>query len=292
MARCLIVGPLVFVAAASVAALPRPLPAQAPDLESTLRAAARYLEQYERDVTAVIAEENYRQRVLSEARVRLLRSDLLIIAEAHVGWVELRDTFEVDESPVRDRDERIAKLFMKPNPDALEQARRIANEGARFNISPTRFPLNRTLNVPLTALRFLRGPNQHRSSFQLNRVEASRVVLKFTEQAMPRLIASDDRGAASGSFTVEPTSGRVLGSEFVLASARVVAKFIVVYAEQPALKLWLPASMTELGTASAGPALRWTDARPTRNSACSAWRRQPTLASESGKKEKGYGREE
>jgi hypothetical protein len=214
-------------------------------LESVLTAAGRYIEQYERDVTAVIAQEDYLQRVLSEARVRRLRSDMLILAVEHAGWVELRDTFEVDGNRVRDRDERIAKLFMKPNPDALEQARRIASEGARFNISPRTFSLNRTLNVPLTALRFLRRPNQGRSTFQLDRVEPSRIILKFKEQAKPRLISSDDGSAATGSFTIEPMSGRVLESELQLVTRRVSGKFSVVYAEQPALKLWLPASMTE-----------------------------------------------
>ena len=192
-----------------------------------------------------MAQEDYEQRVLSEARVRHLRSDMLILAVEHAGWVELRDTFEVDGNRVRDRDERISKLFMKPNPDAIQQAQRIALEGARFNISPRTFALNRTLNVPLTALRFLRGPNQDRSTFQLNHVEPSRIILKFKEHAKPRLIASDDGSAATGSFTIEPTSGRVLESELQLATRRVAGKFSVVYAEQPALKLWLPASMTE-----------------------------------------------
>ena len=206
------------------ASRPVPQQAQTPDLESALGAAAKYLALYEREVTAVIAQEDYVQRVLNEARVRRLRSDILIIAQEDAGWVELRDTFEVDERPVRDRDERIAKLFMKPNPDALQQARRIAGEGARFNISPSAFPLNRTLNVPLTALRFLRGPNQHRSTFQLDRVEPSRIVLKFTERTHPRLIATDDGAAAIGSFTIEPLSGRVLESEFQLVTRRVAAQ--------------------------------------------------------------------
>jgi hypothetical protein len=228
--------------------------AQTPALESALRAAAKYIEQYERDVTAVMAQEDYEQRVLSEARVRRLRSDMLILAVEHAGWVELRDTFEVDGNRVRDRDERISKLFMKPNPDAIQQAQRIASEGARFNISPKMFTLNRTLNVPLTALRFLRGPNQDRSTFQLDRVEPSRIILKFKEHAKPRLIASDDGSAATGSFTIEPTSGRVLESELQLVTRQVAGTFSVVYAEQPALKLWLPASMTEsytFGRASA-----------------------------------------
>ena len=73
-----------------------------------------------------------------------------------------------------------------------QQARRIADEGARFNLSPQRFAFNRTLNVPMTALRFLRRPNQHRSTFRVDRVEPSRVVLRFKEEATPRLIGSED----------------------------------------------------------------------------------------------------
>jgi hypothetical protein len=167
------------------------------------------------------------------------------MSEAYVGWVELRDTFEVDGKRVRDRDERIAQLFMKPHPNAWQQARRIADEGARFNLSPQRFAFNRTLNVPMTALRFLRQPNQYRSTFRVDRVEPSRVVLRFQEEATPRLIGSEDGAAASGSFSIDPDSGRVLRTEFVLATRKIIGRFTVEYAEQPALKLWLPVSMVE-----------------------------------------------
>ena len=224
-------------------ALPRTL--NGPDLDPVLVTAGRYLEQYERDVTAVIAQEDYLQRVPVEAKFRRLRSDLLIVAEAHVGWVEFRDTFEVDERPVRDRDNRAADLFLKPNPSALQQAKRIAGESARFNLSPQRYAFNRTLNVPLTALRFLRRPNQSRSTFQIDRRDATGVVVGFKETASPRLIASEDSAAATGSFTLDPESGRVLRTEFTLPSRRVSGTFTVEYAEQPALKLWLPAAMVE-----------------------------------------------
>ena len=193
----------------------------------------------------MIAQEDYLQRVPVEATFRRLRSDLLIVAEANVGWVEFRDTFEVDARPVRDRDNRAADLFLKPNPNALQQAKRITGESARFNLSPQRYAFNRTLNVPLTALRFLRRPNQSRSTFHIDRREATGVVVGFREIASPRLIASEDSAAATGSFTLDPESGRVLRTEFTLPSRRVSGTFTVEYAEQPALKLWLPASMVE-----------------------------------------------
>ena len=174
------------------------------------------------------------------------------MSDAHVGWVELRDTFEVDGERVRDRDERIAQLFVKPQPNAWQQAQRIVDEGARFNLSPRRFAFNRTLNVPMTALRFLRQPNQNRSTFRVDRVEPSRIVLRFKEEATPRLIASEDGASATGAFSIDPDSGRVLRTEFVLATRKIIARVTVEYADQPALKLWLPTSMVESYTFPSG----------------------------------------
>jgi hypothetical protein len=229
--------------------------AQTPDVASVLVAAGRYLDQYERDVTAVIAQEDYQQQVLSESRVRLLKSDLLIIADAEWGWVEFRDTFEVDSLRVRDRDERIARLFMKPDPNVLEQARRISAEGARFNLNPTGLRFNRTLNVPLTALRFLRRQNQDRSTFRVDRADASKITLKFKEQGLPRLISTQDNVAAEGVFVVDAQSGRVLSSELSVPSKFAYARFKVEYAEQPALNLWLPATMVESYIIPANPTI-------------------------------------
>ncbi len=178
--------------------------------------------------------------------MRRLRSDLLIIAEANVGWVEFRDTFEADGQRVRDRDNRAAQLFLKPDANALQQAKRIAGESARFNLSPQR------LCVQPHAQRAADGATlpaaAQPDSIDISASIAStrlRVVVKFKEQASPRLIASEDGAAASGSFTLDPASGRVVRTEFRLATRRVLGTFTVEYAEQPALKLWLPASMVE-----------------------------------------------
>jgi hypothetical protein len=90
-----------------------------------------------RAVTAVVAEE-YVQAIPSERRGRRMKSELIMIAESANGWVEFRDVFEVDGKPVRDRDQRIVNLFMRPTNGAIAQGRRIADESARFNISPLR----------------------------------------------------------------------------------------------------------------------------------------------------------
>src|SRR3954468_14919134 len=110
--------------------------AQSPPLsiDALLALSADYIARYERDVTAVVAQEDYQQRILVEAKIRQLRADLIMIADAANGWVEYRDVFEVDGKPVRDHDDRVMRLFTKPNPNARAQTERIVEESARFNL--------------------------------------------------------------------------------------------------------------------------------------------------------------
>src|SRR5262249_49564964 len=95
---------------------------------------------------------------------RTLVSDVILINAGAAGWVSLRDVFEVDGSPVRDHTDRLLKLLTNPAPDAYQQALRLAQEGARFNIGN----LSRSINVPSTALRFVRQDMQSRSTFTSN----------------------------------------------------------------------------------------------------------------------------
>jgi hypothetical protein len=226
------------------------LTAQKADPSAILAAAGDYIAAYERDVVAVVAQEAYRQRVPSlKIATRQLRSDLLMIADAERGWLEFRDVFEVDGRSVRDHDDRIAQLFLKPHPNAHLQAARIVEESARFNLSPTGVTLHRTLNIPLEALRFLRKANQPRSQFELAGEEradvGTLVVLKFQEQAKPRLIQSPEETPASGRFWIEPLSGAVIRSELKMSARDMAATISVRFARQLEPSIWLPASMAE-----------------------------------------------
>ncbi len=231
----------VFTSIASIGA-------QAPGLDPSLQAAASYVAAYERDVTAVVAQETYTQRIIAEGRIRRLKSDLVIVAEPSGGWVEFRDVYEVDDRPVRDRDERIVRLFMQPSSDRHAQARQIVEESARFNISPQRAAFSRTINVPLTALRFLRSQNQSRSTWEVSsaRVDGrDLVMLRFKERAVPRLIGSNEGTPATGAFWIDPSLGVIVKSELAMSHERIVANIVVQYARNEKLNLWLPDSMDE-----------------------------------------------
>jgi hypothetical protein len=217
-------------------------------VDAVLRAAGSYLLQYEKDVSAVVAEEDCTQRVEGLGS-RRLRSDLLVILDPKAGWISFRDVFEVDGKPVRDRDDRLQKLFFHPSTDALAQARRIVEEGSRFNLNPQNGGVRRTINQPFIALKFLRGPDQPRSAFTIDRTStsgtATNVVLSFTETAKPRLINSPDGAAARGWFRIDGATGRVTGSELRIQTGTVHATIRVTFAGQAKLKLWLPAQMDE-----------------------------------------------
>ncbi len=250
-----VAGSVIAVFTLALSALA--LRAQTPDLPATLAAAASYLRQFAHDIDGLVMEEDYFQQAQGQTlNARQLKSEYSVLGDATVGWIEFRDTFEVDGKPVRDRQTRVIELFSHPNPNALEQARRIVREGARFNLMPAGFALDRTINLPMSALYFLRGGNQHRSTFALDgsdRVDGHAcTVVAFHETATPPLVGTPNNAMASGRFCVEPDSGRVLRSELRLEpkkdNALVAAVIRVEYADVPAFTLWLPKRMDETYT--------------------------------------------
>lgn len=249
IARLAVPAVVLSVIAASAVRLP------AQDAtEELLVAAGAYLQTFPAQVDGVVLEEKYLQQAAAQVVVaRELRSDLAVMADPAQGWVEFRDVFEVDGDPVRDRQDRVVRLFEKPSADSLQQARRIVAEGARFNLNAAGVQFDRTINLPMAALYFLRAGNQARSQFRRGAAESidghRTVILRFEERAMPRMIGSDDNAPAQGMFWVERETGRVLRSHLEVTSRRgtttTAAMIDVAYAEHPDLGIWLPASMEE-----------------------------------------------
>jgi hypothetical protein len=229
------------------------LPAQTA-VQGAVADAARYLREFTSDVAGVVLEEKYLQQ--AQGRVvtaRELVSDLAIMADPRFGWIEYRDVFDVDGKPVRDRQDRVVELFATPSVNALEQAQRIVQEGARHNLSPVGVQFARTLNLPMAALMFLRSENQSRSRFQRESLDSigghRALIVRFEETAMPRLIGSSDNAPARGRVWIEQDTGRILRTVLDINSVRgtttIQATIEVEYGLVADVGLWLPRQMEE-----------------------------------------------
>src|SRR5262245_47095241 len=202
-----------------------------PTLKVVLGRAGSYVNRFERDLATLVAEEQYTQEVLAAASVerrRELRSDLLFVGRlGPERFVEFRDVFEVDGSPVRERDQRVPRLAVDPSSESMRQ---IVTESARYNISE----IERTINVPLMPLMFLIPENQWRFKFNVQkgadppitskdlppspRFRATTEVwaVEYREVERPtfiRFVGGRRSIPAHGRFWVEPSSGRVLMTE-------------------------------------------------------------------------------
>jgi hypothetical protein len=233
---------------------------QDPDQESVLRRAATYIAGLERAVSGLVVDEEYRQR-LSPANPmrsqRELRSELAAVRMASFEWVVFRDVFEVDGKTVRDRDERLRKLFFETDAKtALERARLISQEGARFDLQPPDVGVLRTVNNPFLALRFLQQERQPGFEFRLEGTRTvgnvSGRVVRYRERGRPRQINTPDSAPVYGSFVIEPETGRVLWSEIGLDTrdrrTEITLHVRVTFAEEAKSGHWLPVSLDEVYT--------------------------------------------
>ena len=257
--------------AAAVVATPEAKQARTPEppaLEAVLAAVANYLSEYERVVTSVVSEETYIQTVTQQTatvtitslrgvervstptpKSRRLRSDLVVVSDSRLGWIGFRDVYEVDGTAVRDRDDRVMRLFTQPSPSFRSQAQRIVDESTRFNLNPENIQISRSINMPVLALKFLRRENQERSSFRIGgrpeRDGERLAMVRFEERAKPRLISTPGESAARGTFWIEPHTGRVVESELRLETGQIAATIRVRYTLDQRLRVWLPSAMDE-----------------------------------------------
>jgi hypothetical protein len=259
---------IVVVDAVSAQPSPVHVQVQGRDVTPVLAMAAAYITSYEQAFSAVVSEEVYSQELrvppsmdarppnigqlpprflgVSQAVARTLRADVLQTLVGQREWVAFRDVYQVDGTVVRDRDMRLQRLFIDAPLGAVDQARRILAESARYNIGK----LQRDINVPTMALAYLRESNQSRSGFSVDGNETiagvTAVVLEFKERATPTIVRSSDGDVpATGRAWIEPQSGRVLKTEILVASRRSGAKITVTYGLVPELKIWVPVVMTE-----------------------------------------------
>jgi hypothetical protein len=218
--------------------------------------AGHYVTRFIQAFSNIVIEERYVQDVIGTlpssmvrgGAHRELRSDLLLVrVGGQFTWRPFRDVFEVGGTPVRDRDERLAKLFLEPSPRLLEQAQRIATESARYNIGV----VVRTVNTPVHTLLFLQPSLQPRFRFNLDKRDpeagANVWIVKYEEHARPTLIRGD-RDAdlpAFGRFWIDADDGRVTKSELVLYTGNGTALVTTMFQPDESSGVSVPFEMRE-----------------------------------------------
>jgi hypothetical protein len=244
---------LLLVSAAGTPATP-PLA-----LVDLLRCAGEYIRAYEEAFRVVVAEEVYvqRRRLSPFGPVRQTRklvSDVAFVRApgTSIRWWLLRDVYEVDGSPVRDREARLERLLVDGPAGGL-RARAIADEDARFNLGRG----YRNFNVPTMVLAFLHPSLQPRFSFRRKGhakiAGRSFVEIEFRELDAPTIVrgpASHPDALSSGRVWIEDdTTGTVGRTELVLRVAadgvEARAKLETEYRPHAALGLWVPVEMRD-----------------------------------------------
>jgi len=241
---------LAFCIGAVAVSAQSPAPAT---LEAVLPRMFAYVDQFLRDLGAMVAEEQYVQSVRFAAGFgrggdtrRELRSDFLLVNVPGQGWTPFRDVFEADGRPVRDREDRLTSLFLSgTTANAIEQARRIMDEGARYNIGGG----TRNINVPTLALMYL-GPDT-RSGVRFSDGKAERPgegrVIDFVEVQRPTLIGTTGSRdlPARGRLWVDDATGTITRTELHADDTGVEAEVTVSFEFDANTGRWLPKRMED-----------------------------------------------
>ena len=252
-----------LVATASIAA------AQEFTLRQVLVRATEYVGRLNPQLAGTVAEERYEQRATTpranfnrfpgdthDTVRRTLRSDYLLVQPVGTDrYYGFRDVFEVDGRPVRDREERLAELFLNPSASAERQIYGILSDSARYNLGN----IERNFNTPTLALLFLR--DSYKSRFSFERVsdtspalgvdppeEKGEVwVVAYAESWPTTVIRGRNREnlPATGRFWIEAGSGRVLATELALSNAEIDVTITVRYEADERLGHLVPAEMRE-----------------------------------------------
>jgi len=238
-----------------------------PPLAVVLDRATQYVHLYQQEISGVVAEERYVQDADKSDRPfvthRELKSDLLLVRTGSPdggieAYVQFRDVYEVDGEPVRDRTDRLTKLFTNPAANLRRQASQIMEESSRYNIGS----VQRNINVPLMALMFLDPVYQSRFKYSLDTehkgvprglpktpeftLASDAWELDFDEIRTPTIIRGDGQDAKShGRVWIDPDTSQVLLTELVNEAPTVRSTIRVSFRSEPIAGCRLPVEMRE-----------------------------------------------
>jgi hypothetical protein len=209
--------------------------------------AASYVDEYQRQLAAIVADEVYVQEIRAQdpvddgaPRSRTLRGEVFFLfAAAEREWMAIRDVKEVDGVPVSGTTDVRATLRTLP---AGQVADRMKSYNARYNIGR----ITRDINEPTLALLVLDATHRDRFKFKPDKprqVGDRRLVpLSFNERDRPTLIRTTAGKPiyTSGELMVEPENGRIWQSTLNASVDAIKVQLTTEYSFDQRLGLLLP----------------------------------------------------
>ena len=214
--------------------------------------AAGYVDDYQKQLTAVVADEVYVQEIRAQdpadegaPRSRTLRGEVFFLfAAVEREWMAIRDVKEVDGVPLTGTTDVRATLRTLP---AGQVSDRMKSDNARYNIGR----ITRNINEPTLALLVLDASHRSRFTFKADkpRLVGDRLLvpLTFKERERPTLIRSS-AGApiyTSGELLVEPGTGRIWQSTLNASVDAIKVQLTTDYSFDQRLGLLLPTVFRE-----------------------------------------------
>jgi hypothetical protein len=216
-------------------------------VEELMAKTAAYVANFVDGFSNVVAEETLIQETTIPRRKRTMRSDYLLVRyPGDTQWQAFRDVAEVDGKPVRDKEERLTKLFLEPASSAMRRARELQEAGSRYNL------LNiGTLNNPLLVVAFLQDGYRERFRFNLAGIDKKlgptvRQV-QFQEWKVPSLIKGNGNQdmLTRGLVWVEEDTGRVVKTELRIGGQSAPVSIITLYKFDDQLGINVPIEMRD-----------------------------------------------
>jgi hypothetical protein len=244
---------------------------------TVLSSAMRYAMNYEQRFALLAAEEHYIQELqrppnpgsnLTRANPgggmqgggainqQIIKSDFLLVQLGGdgEGFMPFRDSYEVKGRKLRERDDRLLKLFTSNDKGRFEKAAKFSDDSSKHNLGN----VARTINIPLLAMMFLHPRVNERFEFTDGGEETigGRILRKaaYKEVARPTLIKTS-RGrdlAMTGMLWIDPFNGTVVKTELNAADPIVRTQITVMFRREDALDLWVPEKMEEYYKAYSG----------------------------------------
>ncbi|MBY0494789.1 MAG: hypothetical protein K2Y23_11290 [Cyanobacteria bacterium] len=237
---------------------------------TVLSSAMRYAMNYEQKFALLAAEEHYVQELMrppnpgdnlsrsnpgggmragGQMNLQTIKSDYLLVQLGGdgEGFMPFRDSYEVKGRKLRERNDRLLKLFTSNDKSRFEKAAELSKDSAKHNLGN----VARTINIPLLAMLFLHPRVNERFEFTDGGEDNinGRILRKavYKEVARPTLIKTS-RGrdlAMTGVIWIDPFNGTVVKTELNAADPIVRSQVIVTFRRDEALDLWVPEKMVE-----------------------------------------------